>query len=234
MKKLGVVSGTVSLDDQLFESMDTEIVETVYGSATVLSSGRILYVPRHGVNPHHHILPHMINHAANVKALRDLGASEIIGINSTGSLNKLLPPGTLVIPDDFIVFAPTPTIFTDSATHVTPLLDEHIREGLALAARACGMDLPTSAIYWQTGGPRFETKAEIRMMAHYCDIVGMTMASEAVISCELEIPYAAVCSVDNLAHGIGAKALSIDAVREGARKNAQKIAQIIKEYARTF
>lgn len=234
MKKLGIVSGTVSLDDRIFESMETEIVQTSYGSTTVLSNGLLLYIPRHGMDPHHHILPHMINHAANIQALKALGASEIIGINSTGSLKSALTPGTLVVPDDFIALTPTPTIFTDIAAHVPPLLDEQVRERLALAARACGMNLLTTAVYWQTGGPRFETKAEIQMMAHYCDIVGMTMASEAVISCELEIPYAAICSVDNFAHGIGTKALSTDAVREGARKNAHRIAHIIKEYACTF
>jgi 5'-methylthioadenosine phosphorylase len=69
------------------------------------------------------------------------------------------------------------------------------------------------------------------MMANFCDIVGMTMASEAIVSCELEIPYAAICSVDNYAHGMGTEPLSAEAVRTQARKNALTIARIIMKYA---
>ena len=57
-------------------------------------------------------------------------------------------------------------------------------------------------VYWQTIGPRFETPAEIRMMAPHADLVGMTIASECIIAGELGLEYAAICVVDNLANGL--------------------------------
>ena len=35
-------------------------------------------------------------------------------------------------------------------------------------------------VYWQTTGPRFETPAEIRVLATFADVVGMTVGSECV------------------------------------------------------
>ena len=58
----------------------------------------------------------------------------------------------------------------------------------------------------------FETKAEIAMMSRYVDLVGMTMGSEAVIAQELGLAYASICSVDNYAHGLGEKALTMDEI----------------------
>ena len=59
-------------------------------------------------------------------------------------------------------------------------------------------------VYWQTIGPRFETPAEIRLIAAHADVVGMTIASECVVAGELGLAYAALCVVDNLANGLGA------------------------------
>ncbi|MCK9275929.1 MAG: MTAP family purine nucleoside phosphorylase [Syntrophales bacterium] len=231
MKKTGVIGGTVFLDEKLFELGEEKIIGTAFGKATLFTSDTIIYIPRHGTDPDNFILPHLINHAANIKALKDEGAEEIIGINSTGSLKKGLPPGFLVIPDDFIAFCPTPTIFSNAAVHTPPILDEKMRSRLRSAAAACKVTPVSSGVYWQTMGPRFETKAEIRMMANFCDIVGMTMASEAILSCEFQIPYASICSIDNYAHGIATETLSATAVRNGARKNAAIIARIVHEYA---
>ena len=58
-------------------------------------------------------------------------------------------------------------------------------------------------VYWQARGPRFETPAEIRLMAAHADVVGMTIASECVVAGELGLDYAALCVVDNLANGLG-------------------------------
>jgi len=231
MQKTGIVAGTVFLDEQLFADMEKRVIETEFGTATVLLTDIVAYIPRHGTDPSNYTLPHRINHPANITALKALGVKEIIGINSTGSLKKELQPGSLIIPDDFVAFTQMPTIFQHIAGHVPPLLDSNIRSRLEQAARACGIGVTASGTYWQTPGPRFETKAEIRMMAQFSDIVGMTMASETIISCELEVPYAAICSVDNYAHGIGMEPLSADAVSKGARNNARTIARIMEAYA---
>jgi len=230
MQNLGIISGTVFLGDRHLDNGKKEVVETEFGTAVVIRTDRFLYIQRHGAADGTHIPPHLINNQANLRALQELGADVVIGINSTGSLHTRLKPGTLIIPDDFIALSGTPTTVTDRAFHIIPALSDEIRQGLIAAAVQCGTDVVREGIYWQTTGPRLETKAEIRMMARHADIVGMTMASEAVVACELGVPYAAICSVDNYCHGIVKKPLTIDEIIEGARRNADIIYTIITGY----
>ena len=46
-------------------------------------------------------------------------------------------------------------------------------------------------MYAQTLGPRFETPAEVRALARVADMVGMTIAAEAVLAGEAALAYAA-------------------------------------------
>ncbi len=90
------------------------------------------------------------------------------------------------------------------------------------AWRASGGELRDGGVYWQTIGPRFETPAEIRLIAAHADLVGMTIASECIVAGELGLAYAAICVVDNLANGIGAGgAQRRPSSRRTARRNAR-------------
>ena len=68
------------------------------------------------------------------------------------------------------------------------------------------------------------------MMANFADIVGMTMANEAVIAMELGIPYASVCSIDNFGNGLLEKPLTAKEIFKGAGKNADLMIQLLKSY----
>ena len=73
-----------------------------------------------------------------------------------------------------------------------------------IEAWAAGGEAPRDGgVYWQAIGPRFETPAEIRLIAAHADVVGMTIASECIVAGELGLDYAALCMVDNLANGLG-------------------------------
>ncbi|MGV8059513.1 MAG: MTAP family purine nucleoside phosphorylase [Smithellaceae bacterium] len=231
MSLLGVISGTIIVErSDLLQNCRTVTVENDFGRSFALVTDKIVLIPRHGNDPREHILPHTINHRANLKALKDLGATEVVGINSTGSLKTDLCPGMIVIPDDFITLTATPTIHHNKAVHVTPSLNEKVRQKLIGAANKCGIQVVKKGVYWQTPGPRLETKAEIRMMASYADIVGMTMANEAVIALELDLPYAAACSIDNFGNGLLDKPLSMGAITTGARKNADLMIRLLQSY----
>lgn len=234
MRRLGIISGTLALQRaEILGELTEEIVENAFGTALVLHSPRLALVPRHGRDPRRHVPPHRINHAANLAALKLLGADEIIGINSTGSLKKRLQPGTIVIPDDYILLGGTQTVFDSPESkpvHITPALNEEVRQKAVEAARLCGIKVVKDGIYWQTTGPRLETKAEITLMSRFADIVGMTMASEAVIAQELDLPYASICSVDNYAHGIGGQKLTLEGILTYARGNSEAIINIILKY----
>jgi len=231
MEHLGIIAGTVFREkSEVFASLTERMMENEFGQATVFLSDTVAFIPRHGKDRRCYILPHLINHQANLKALKDLGVREVIGINSTGSLKRGLKPGTLVVPHDFIMLSGTPTIFSGKPIHIAPTLSENLRQRLIETAVECGFDVVREGIYWQTRGPRLETKAEIAMMSQFADLVGMTMASEAVVAKELAISYAALCSVDNYSHGLGERELTMEEISQHSSRNAEAMIEIIAKY----
>ncbi|MFA4916930.1 MAG: hypothetical protein WC560_09700, partial [Syntrophales bacterium] len=75
-----------------------------------------------------------------------------------------------------------------------------------------------------------ETKAEIVMMSQFADLVGMTMASEAVVAKELGISYAALCSVDNYGHGMGERELTMEEISQHSSRNTETMIRIVAKY----
>lgn len=231
MEPLGIISGTIPLrGNESFANLKKKEMETEFGKALVFLSDKVVYIPRHGRDSRHYILPHEINHPANLTALKDLGIQEVVGVNSTGSLKKELTPGMIIVPDDFIALSGTPTAVYRKALHITPKLSPEVRKRWIEAAHDCGVSVMDGGVYWQTTGPRFETRAEIRMMSQFADLVGMTMASEAVIAQELGLSYAALCSVDNYGHGLVEKELTLEEILENARRNTDAIMKIVVRY----
>jgi 5'-methylthioadenosine phosphorylase len=113
-------------------------------------------------------------------------------------------------------------------------LNENVRQKIIKAALENGLPVIEKGTYWQTQGPRLETKAEIRMMTNFADIVGMTMANEAVIALELDIPYACVCTIDNFANGLLDEPLGMEEILEGTHKNADLMTRLLKSYGRIY
>ena len=231
MGRVGVLAGTIMMErSSLIQKCSKQPVRNQYGEALVMITDQIVFIVRHGDDPAEYILPHQINHHANLQALKDLGVTDVIGINSTGSLKNNLRPGMIIIPDDFITLTSTPTIHQNKAVHITPSLNETVRQKLITAARDCKLDVVEAGTYWQVTGPRLETRAEIRMMANFADIVGMTMANEAVIALEMGLPYASACSIDNFGNGLLEKPLGMEEIIAGTRKNADMMMRLLERY----
>jgi 5'-methylthioadenosine phosphorylase len=89
------------------------------------------------------------------------------------------------------------------------------------------LNVHSGGVYIQTLGPRLETRAEIRLLKRFGDVVGMTMASEATLCMEYEIPYVSLCSVDNYCHGIVKVPLAIEEINENCQKNLEHIETLI-------
>ena len=231
MELIGVLTGSVMMEAMnIVHRCDRQTVKNKYGETTVLAAGNMAFIVRHGLDPSCYILPHLINHRANLLALKELGVTEVIGINSTCSLKNYLTPGTIMIPDDFIATAPVPGIHEGQAIHLTPSLSEPVRRKLVAAARACDFDVVDGGTYWQVTGPRLETRAEIRMMGNFADVVGMTMASEAITAQELSLEYASVCSIDNFGNGLADRPLSLEQIIAGTQNNARRMARLLESY----
>jgi 5'-methylthioadenosine phosphorylase len=176
-------------------------------------------VQRHDGDPY--VLPHEIDHAANLRALAEQGCDRVLGVGSVGSLATGLPVGSLLCPDDFIALHLGLSIFADERAHSAPGFDPAWREEvLAAWCEGGGPALRDGGVYWQTLGPRFETPAEVRLIAAQADVVGMTIASECIVAAELGLAYAAICAVDNLANGIGAAPIEIIELEAARAANA--------------
>ena len=180
-----------------------------------------LVLQRHGSGEYR--LPHLIDHAANLRRLLEAGCDRALAICSVGSLKQEIEVGSLVCPDDFVALQVTITSFDDARGHATAGFDRDWRGRLLVAAAAGGAPLRDGGVYWQTNGPRFETRAEIGLIATHADLVGMTMASECIVAGELGLRYAALCMVDNLANGIGPGPLSPAELERDRATNASHL-----------
>lgn len=212
-------------------------IGTPYGLAPPISIGHVngnavAFLPRHGW--HHSVPPHKVNYRANVYALHELGVKRIIATNAVGAINRRFRVGGFVVPHDFIDFTKLrqPTYHDDApVTHVdasSPYCPE-IRSALIAVTKKHRTKVPTKAILVCTEGPRYETPAEIEMFRRIgCDVVGMTGIPEAVLARELEMCYATLCFITNMAAGIQ-KRLTADEVAAMAREKAPIIQQILSE-----
>ena len=169
------------------------------------------------------VLPHGIDHEANLRPLLEQGCDRVLGIGSVGSLHAELEVGSLVCPDDFIALNLGDSIYGDAQAHSAPGFAPRWREDVITAWGEGGQAPRDGGVYWQARGPRFETPAEIRLMASHADVVGMTLASECVVAGELGLDYAALCVVDNLANGLAEEKVSAAAMEGDRLINAERL-----------
>lgn len=214
-----------------YMEFESQPVHTPYGEITahltIIKGKKVALIPRHaGKN---HIPPHKINYRANIWAVHALGAKRVISTNSVGSMRGH-SVGSFVVLDDFIDFTRNrPSTFYDDITvHVDvsePYCPE-ISEALRNALGKQGISY-TTGIYACTEGPRFETRAEIRMMSQFADVVGMTGVPEVILAKELSLCYASLAIVTNQACGMTSQKLTADEVTEVVGKAQDAIFEII-------
>jgi 5'-methylthioadenosine phosphorylase len=163
-----------------------------------LAGLKVLFLARHG--PGHTIPPHRVNYRANVDALRSLGADTIVTVSSVGSLREELPPGTFVLPDQFVDFTKgRPTTFFDGGRvyHVS-LADPFCPDVGCRAvevARELGTPFAEKKTYVCVEGPRFSTRAESAFFRGFADVIGMTLVPEVTLARERALCYSCLAMV---------------------------------------
>jgi 5'-methylthioadenosine phosphorylase len=226
MEKIGVIGGYFLLKTEIWKNSRKRKLKTPFGIFNFAQFKNTILVCRHGLKSN--IPPHKINHKLNVFGLKKLKVKYVFGFNSAASLKRKIKPGSFLVPDDFIDFDP-PTFFDSSLNFITPRLSERIRKILIKALSQLKVNFWPKGIYFNTKGPRLETKAEINFIKKFADVVGMTMAKEATLAQELTLEYASLCSIDNFAHGITKTPLSQEDIFKAQEKSAKIFEKIIKK-----
>jgi len=167
--------------------------------ATAAGPARLAFLPRHGRG--HRLPPSALNYRANIAALKQLGATDVLSLSAVGGLRADLPPGSFVLVDQFIdrtvgrigsFFDTGCVAHVSMARPVCARLGDHLQQALA------GLPVPSvrGGTYLAMEGPQFSTLAESRLYRSWnCDVIGMTNLPEAKLAREAELCYATVAMV---------------------------------------
>jgi purine nucleoside phosphorylase len=227
-ERLAVIHGN-SLPEG-FEPVEGEHLSLDAGGALpveAVDGGDVVAIARHGFD--RSIPAHLIDHRASIRAVCELGCNRVLALGSAGSLDKDLKVGTLICPEDFYAPEIAPSFYRDPRGHTVPGFDEEWRRIVISAwTSLTKTELVDGGIYAQTIGPRFETPSEVRVLGEVADMVGMTIAAEAILAGEAAVAYAAVCSIDNLANGVLGKRLTLDEYRRGRDRTAEALTESLQ------
>src|SRR5262245_14789377 len=220
-------------------------VRTPYGEPSgALTFGQlcgraVVFLARHGYG--HTIPPHEVNYRANIWALREEGAEEVVSVASVGGIRADLGPGTLVVPHQIIdyTWGRRATFFEGGDVPVTHVdftfpYSQPLRRKILGAAHACGETVLDGAVYAATQGPRLESAAEIdRLERDGAEIVGMTGMPEAVLARELGLAYAAIAVVVNNAAGRGESraGVRLEGIEQTLHATIARARRVIEEVA---
>ncbi len=203
--KPAVIGGSGLEKLNLFQNWREEKIITPYGDTSstmltgLLGDMEVVILSRHGRQ--HTITPSQINNRANLWALKEVGCTHILASAACGSLREHIRMGHLVFPDQFIDF--TRHRVSTFVERFDPELPNHasmpdpfdpaVRQVMVSAARQLDLPHHTRGTIITIEGPRFSTRAESRMFQSWgADIINMTIAPEAILANELQIPYGVV------------------------------------------
>ncbi|HEX3818425.1 MAG TPA: S-methyl-5'-thioadenosine phosphorylase [Chthoniobacterales bacterium] len=203
---IGIIGGSGLYQIEGFSNSQEHRVETPFGapSDAIIGGevdGRCVYfLPRHARG--HRLLPHELNHRANIYALRSLGVRWIICVTAVGSLQEKYAPRDVVLPSQFYDRTSQRTDHTffgnGIAAHITfaePICAP-LRNLLAESARSLGVNVHNGGTYVNMDGPAFSTRAESELnRRHGFDVIGMTNLPEAKLAREAEIALATMAMI---------------------------------------
>ena len=196
-------------DKLAFKEFEKKSGSNHFGEYEYYQADDLIVLPRHKMA--HSVAPHLINYRANIHALKDLECEEVISVYAVGSISDKLLPGEIGYVTDHIDMTHSRnnsffdgTFYSLKHVNAENQFSRALQERIKKVLPAIKGDL----IYVTTQGPRLETKAEIRAYkAMGCDVVGMTLSTEADLINELEIPNLAICYSINMAAGLSSTGL---------------------------
>jgi 5'-methylthioadenosine phosphorylase len=239
MRTIGVIGGSGLYEIEGLTDIERVKMSTPYGEPSdeylvgKLAGARMVFLPRHGRG--HRILPHEINFRANVWGMKKLGVEWILSVSAVGSLKEEIPPGDIVIVDQFIdrTKARQASFFGDGvAGHVgfgDPVCGA-LADHVFAAAQAAGARAHKGGTYVVMEGPMFSTRAESNLYRSWgASVIGMTNLPEAKLAREAEICYATIAlSTDYDCWHETEEDVSVEAVVAIIKKNVSLAKAIVK------
>src|SRR6476620_3876234 len=203
---IGIIGGSGLYQMEGGDNPTEQRVTTPFGDPSDALIGgqmhgrQIYFLPRHGRG--HRILPHELNHRANIYALRSLNVRWIICVTAVGSLQEKYAPRDLLLPSQFFdrtSLRSCHTFFGQGiAAHVSfaDPISTKLREMLAEASRSTGATVHNGGTYVNMDGPAFSTRAESEFnRRNGFDVIGMTNLPEAKLAREAEIALATMAMI---------------------------------------
>jgi 5'-methylthioadenosine phosphorylase len=236
---IGIIGGSGLYEIEGFSNPQEHTIETPFGAPSdVIIGGEVAgrsvyFLPRHGRG--HRILPHELNHRANIYALRSLGVRWIICVTAVGSLQEEYAPRDVLLPSQFYDRTSRradDTFFGEGiVAHISfaePICAP-LRNLLAEAARSLGLRVHNGGTYVNMDGPAFSTRAESELnRRHGFDVIGMTNLPEAKLAREAEIALATMAMItDYDCWKIEEEPVSAQTVIEHLLANAETAKEIL-------
>ncbi len=239
MHTIGIIGGSGLYSMEGFEQSEERVIDTPFGKPSdALIGGEIVgrqvwFLPRHGRG--HTVMPHEINHRANIWALRSLGVRWLICVTAVGSLKEEYPPRQIVLPDQYYDRTSRRehhTFFGEGiAAHVGfgDPVSSSLRAILKEAAQEEGCVVHDGGTYVNMDGPAFSTRAESEAYRNQgFDVIGMTNLPEAKLAREAEIALATLCMVtDYDCWHESEEDVSVETVIENLHANAANAQRIV-------
>src|SRR5256714_9019974 len=203
---IGIIGGSGLYQMEGVENPSEQRIDTPFGDPSDAFIGgrmqgrQIYFLPRHGRG--HRLLPHELNHRANIYALRSLNVRWIICVTAVGSLQEQYAPRDVLLPSQF--FDRTSqraqdTFFGEGiAAHVgfAEPIATGLRNILAQSAEVLGIRVHNGGTYVGMDGPAFSTRAESEFNRRQgFDVIGMTNIPEAKLAREAEIALATLAMI---------------------------------------
>lgn len=203
---IGIIGGSGLYQIEQLRDPTELKVDTPFGPPSdvllggTLNGRQVYFLPRHGRG--HRILPHELNHRANIYALRSLNVRWIIAVTAVGSLQEKYKPRDLLLPSQFYDRTSQRaehTFFGEGiAAHISfaEPISTSLRQILAESARKIGATVHNGGTYVSMDGPAFSTRAESELnRRHGFDVIGMTNVAEAKLAREAEIALATLAMI---------------------------------------
>ncbi|TXK93544.1 S-methyl-5'-thioadenosine phosphorylase [Methylococcaceae bacterium HT1] len=242
MKTTAIIGGSGLTQIESINIIEQKAYQTPYGSPSSactigeFNGQKNIFLARHG-DPHT-IAPHKINYRANLWALKQAGAEQIIAVAAVGGITPEMYPARIAIPEQIIDYSygRKHTFFAEDSEAVhhidfTNPYDPDLRQQIIQNAENLQLNIQADGVYGCTQGPRLETSAEItRMQRDGCDLVGMTGMPEAALARELEIPYACIAVIANWAAGKSAGEITMPEIIKNLEQGMADTKQLLQQF----